>query len=320
MSRWRELARRTLAPGRPLRTVHDPLLDADALAELARQGRSLAATERFGPHPVQQRRAGDLASVHRGAGLEFDDSRPYQPGDDLRYMNWRLSARAREPYMKVFREEHRPGAFLVVDRRTTMRFGTRARLKAAQAARLAALTGFAAVERGLALGAVMLEAEPRWLPLQDGGRAALAVARAAAEPCPPQGPTEEPGLVRILHLLQPQLPGGSELTLISDFTDLAPTGRGLLLALAHRHPVRALQVLDAAELTLPAAGHLRLEDPVSASCTSLDTGDPATREAFAQSAAEHWRQRLALLDGAGIPWRRVLTGDDAFTRLLEPWP
>lgn len=320
MNGWVGRLRHVATPARPTNAVDQPLLDATRLVELAEQGRRLAA-ETAADREVQQRRAGDRLSVHRGVGLDFDDSRPYQPGDDLRYMNWRLSARAGEPYMKVFREEHRAGAFLVVDRRATMRFGTRVRLKATQAAQLAALVAFAATERGLAVGGVMLEPAPRWIPEQAGTGGALEIARAAGAPCPPlRDSAEAPALGHMLRLLAPQLPLGTELTLISDFMDLTEDDRGPLLQLAQRHRLRALQVLDAAELTLPRAGLVRLEDPVTAQARTVDSSAATTRRSFAAAATAHWQTRASILDRAGVPWRRVHADADAFAALLEPWP
>ena len=105
-----------------------PLLDTQTILGLKEQiqiHQNNSSNHKEIQHPM----TGDSRSIFRGGGLDFEESRMYQAGDDLRYMNWRLTARSGEPYMKVFREERQPGIFIVVDRRPSMRFGTKKRLK-----------------------------------------------------------------------------------------------------------------------------------------------------------------------------------------------
>jgi uncharacterized protein (DUF58 family) len=92
--------------------------------------------------------------------MDYDESRPYFPGDELRFMNWRVTARTGEPHMKVFREERKPSVFIVVDRRQNMCFGTRRRLKVSQAVRAAAVTAFDARLNQVCLILFMLPINP----------------------------------------------------------------------------------------------------------------------------------------------------------------
>src|SRR6185312_7752608 len=137
-------------------------------------------------HAASKRVAGSRAAAHasklRGRGVDYVESRAYQPGDDIRQMDWRLTARSGRPHTKLFQEEREQSVLLIVDGNPSMHFGTRERFKSVQAARTAALAAWAAVQGGDRIGAVGfgpgLAAE-----LKPGGgpRGALRVLRALAE-------------------------------------------------------------------------------------------------------------------------------------------
>src|SRR4051812_6220907 len=122
------------------------------------------------------------ASRFRGRGVDYVESRNYQPGDDIRQMDWRVTARTGRPHTKVFQEEREQSILLLIDANASMRFGTRARFKSVQAARAGALLAWAAVQGGDRVGALgfgpALNAE-----VKPGGgpRGALRVLRALAE-------------------------------------------------------------------------------------------------------------------------------------------
>jgi uncharacterized protein (DUF58 family) len=295
--------------------VEAPLLDATELGELAQR---LQRSPRPAPaqREVAHRRLGESRSVYRGSGMDYDESRPYQSGDDPRAMDWRLTARAGEPYVKLFREERRPATFILVDRRASMRFGTRVRLKVTQAARAAAVAAFDAQRRQSAIAGLLLESSPHWLAESASAEAALRFATAAARPAPPQSGATEPTLEAVLSQLVPLLVRGSTLWLISDFHDLSPACSGLLLQLAGEHQVHAVQVVDPAELALPAAGPLRLSPAGGGAAAEIDSGDAAVRARFAEAAAAHLAQRQERFAALNIPCVRLLSGSDALEREL----
>lgn len=266
---------------------------------------------------VQHPRAGEHRSDRRGRGFDYEESRLYQRGDDLRFMNWRLTARAGEPYMKVFREQRTRSRYVLVDRRAAMRFGTRVRLKAAQAAVAAAVAAFDALQQTTAVGGLLFEQHGRWLPAADGEGGAFALARAAAAPCPPlHDAVCEPGLGQGLRQLLEATEQGSSVVLISDFLDLEPRHRRNLLQLAAEHEVFAVQILDAAELQLPTAGHLQLTAPGDGEPLSIDSSDPAVRRDYADAVQTRLEQCRQLLTGAGIRYTR-LDADEPPTRVLD---
>jgi uncharacterized protein (DUF58 family) len=295
--------------------VDAPLLGPAEIAELAQR---LQRTLRPSParREVAHRRLGESRSVYRGSGMDYDESRPYQDGDDPRAMDWRLTARAGEPYVKLFREERRPSTFILVDRRAAMRFGTRTRLKVTQAARAAAVAAFDAQRRQSAVAGLLLESSPHWLAESASAEAALRFATAAARPAPPQSGATEPTLQAALSQLVPLLVRGSTLWLISDFHDLSPACSGLLLKLAGEHQVHAVQVVDPAELALPAAGPLRLSPAGGGVAADIDSGNATVRARFAEAAAARLAERQDRFAALNIPCVRLLSGTDALEREL----
>jgi uncharacterized protein (DUF58 family) len=291
----------------PAAATQAPLLDEAAIQALAR--RAVSGKGIAGSREVDYPLHGDSPARRLGAGLDYEESRPFQHGDEPRFMNWRLLARTGEHFVKVFREERRPGVFLLVDRRAGMRFGTRRRLKAAQAARVATL-----------IGGVMLETRPRWLRDLRGEAGAHGLAQAAAAPCPPPSPASvqggEPGLAGPLDLLRASLPRGTRIYLISDFADLDATLTPTLLALARAHAVQAVHIVDAAEQGLPAVGPLWLAPAAGQAARYVNTDDPAVAADYARAAEACLADREAVLRAAGIPCRRLMADCEAVEREL----
>lgn len=287
-----------------------PLLTEREIADLARRVQALRLASRHGLQ-VHHRHIGDFRSAYLGRGLDFEEVRPYQPGDDTRDMDWRTTARTGKAYLKIYREEHHPALHVVVDRGASMRFGTRARLKATQAARIAAVFAFAA--ENTCVGGTVLQPEPLVLPCRHGEEGAAALVRAAAAPCPPivhPGEADRAGYgVRLRHL-DALLPPGSKLVLVSDFSLLQDTDRPLLARLAARHRTYAVQVLDAVETALPELGMVRFLDLATGKARQLDAGSRQVREAYAREALGLIERRSAWLRDAGAAYYRCTTGDD----------
>jgi len=281
--------------------AHAPLLDAAAIAALYQ----LASAARAGPPRVDEvahRRQGDLRSPWRGSGLDYEESRPYQPGDETRLMNWRALARTGEPHVKVFRREQRSPVFVLVDRRAAMRFGTRVRLKAAQAARAAALLAFAAQVRHTTVAGAIVDDDLHWIAPALDAPGVFDLVRTIAAPCPPVSPARaEPALPGVLRQLAAALERGTTLYLVSDFIDLDAACQAALFQLARDHQPCALHVIDPAEELLPAPGRVRLLGCGDDDGRTVDTADPLVVREYASAAARHRAQREQWFAAAGIP-------------------
>lgn len=273
---------------------------------------------------------GDNRSTYRGYGLDYEESRPYQPGDEPRYINWPLAARTGELYMKVFREERGPGVFIVVDRRTSMRFGTRTRLKVTQAARVASCIAIGAEIDHATVGGVVLNAAPQgqqWIKQARGEPAAQTLIHAACSACPPATlPAEtqhdpaqhgEVDFGQLLDMLDAILIPGTRLYLISDFIDLQPEHRARLMQLSTQHQVHAIHIIDPAEQHLPRVGMARIQAITGSQTQTIDTDATSITEAYQNAADKHFAERKQLFNALNIAYTPISTMIDAVeTELL----
>jgi len=312
----KRLVRWRAQPDRAEAVLHAPLIAAGDLAALAAQA-SLLAT--LPEREVHDHHAGDWASRWLGRGLDFEESRPYSAGDDIRDMDWRTTARTGRAHLKIYREERQPTVHLVVDRGATMRFGTRRRLKVAQAARVAAVLAFATAERNGVIGATLWNARDETLPARHGRLAALGLIEAAAAPCPPLA---DPAPTEILHhadrlaALDANLPRGARVVLISDFAWLTEEHVTPLARLAARCDVWAIQIVDPVERALPEMGLVRFHDMASGQRVWLDTGETAVRGAVRSAFADHLAAQAVRLARAGARHQQVDSAADDLVALL----
>jgi uncharacterized protein (DUF58 family) len=261
-----------------------PLLET---AELERLQQIALHYRGRGRHMRQAPGPGKHHALARGQGMELYDVRPYQPGDDIRHLDWRATARSGRPTSKIFVEEHARRIFLLIDRRPGMMFGTRRELKAATAARIAALLAFTALaERGTVAG-LMLDADPRhYAPARTPAGVLPLLCHAAAAPRAADQTFPAPRAVMHVPVLR-ALAAGALLYLISDFADVADGEAALADYLP---PVAGLQavairVVDAAEQELPPAGRLRLAAPAGGPPALIDSSDPVLRQRYRERMA-----------------------------------
>ncbi len=233
-----------------------PLLDRaeiDALIAAA-SGAPAAA-----PQPIHRgRRSGERLTRQPGSGADLADLRNYQPGDDIRHIDWRASARARQPMLRTWHEERRDAFVVLLDRRAAMRFGSRRRLKVTQGARLAITLLAREAWRGREVGVLLLDTPPRWVPPAAGSGALARLVPpivAAAPPLPPDATDAWPAAAA---LLAARLDPDSELVLISDFNDVGPDFGRLLLGLGQRYRCRLTQISDPLEQAPARVAGLRL--------------------------------------------------------------
>ncbi|TCS73093.1 uncharacterized protein DUF58 [Sulfuritortus calidifontis] len=263
-----------------------PLLSAEEIAQLAVQAELLAEAQPA--REVHDHHAGDWSSPWLGHGLDFEESRPYVAGDDIRDMDWRTTARTGRAYLKSYREERQPTLHLVLDREAGMRFGTRRRLKVTQAARAAALFAFAAAGHNAAIGGSLWDAADLELPPLHGRSGALALIEAAARPCPPlpDAAAEPVHYLDRLVALDAGLPRGAELIVLSDFAWLREVHEPLLARLAERMDLFAVQIIDPVERALPDVGLARFHDMTRGDERWIDTGHASIRADHAAAFRE----------------------------------
>ena len=205
---------------------------------------------------VRARKGGQYLSHMKGRGMEFDEARLYQAGDDPRSIDWRVTARTGRVYTKLFREERERPVFCWVDQRRSMQFATRGVFKSVQAARLAALLAWAAVHRGDRLGGFVFSDHQRveLRPLL-GRRAALRLIHQIVALQNSVDTDAAPAdLVRTLAALRRVARPGSLVALVSDFAGFDDAAAAHLTALAQHNDVIVCLVSDPLERELPPAG------------------------------------------------------------------
>jgi uncharacterized protein (DUF58 family) len=249
---------------------------------------------------------GGHVSQYKGRGVEFDESRPYQPGDDLRTIDWRVTARTGKPHTKVFREERNRPVFVWLDLRRPMLFATRGAYKGVRAAEAAALVAWSAIANGDRLGGLVFsETEHHELRPALGARAALRLLQTICIDSfwrPPTTATEtetdaERALLRLTRVARP----GSLIFLFSDFRRLGADSDRHLRQLASHCDLLLVHVYDAVEAELPPPGRYRI---VSAGRSfSIETGSAAMRRRYEDRFAQ---RRAGLANLSRLPGIRMV--------------
>lgn len=291
--------------------TQQPLLNNSEILDLLHRVQNKKRTNAH-KHDISHRRIGDSRSIYRGYGMDYEESRHYHPGDDPRYMNWQLSARTGQHYMKVFREERQPGVFIVIDRRLSMRFGTQQRLKVTQAARAAAIAAFTAQENNLSVGGLILDQDLEWFKETQSKHAIFNLIQQASRPVTPifeSTSTTEPVFNDVMQTVKEVLTNnvGSYVYLISDFHDLDKQSQPVLLQLATTHQVQAIQITDIAEIELPDVGAIKLKSSNTESHISLDSHSKIEREQYETAADNHLSLKRNLFESLAISYQEILT-------------
>ena len=215
---------------------------------------------------VNSLQTGAYVSRFRGRGMEFDESRPYQPGDDPRSIDWRVTARSTTAYTKLFREERERPVLIAVDLRSNMHFATRGCFKSVNASHAAALLAWAAHHRGDRLGGLIFgDTIHRELKPRLGRRAALRFVHELAEhPDWVRRESEarnEDALTQAMSALRRVARPGSLVVVISDFAGFSRAAQSYLSSVARHNEVLAVFLSDPMERELPPPGRYRLVSP-----------------------------------------------------------
>jgi uncharacterized protein (DUF58 family) len=294
----------------PLRVTPPPLVDAHTIERLHRAANAGNAPALLAQREVQHLLLGERQSAFAGRGYEFSENRAYLPGDEARFINWRAFARSGQLYRKTFYEERRPQLWLLVDRGASMCFGTRVRLKLAQAAQLALFHLFLAQRRALATGAVLFDAAaPVWFAPSQDRASQQSLIQALCAPCSPPPETESASaLTAILQQCLVQLVPGCIVIVYSDFRELQASDMPVLHALAQRHSVYARHILDASEIALPTQGeyHFARGDEV----TALDCGDSELAQRYRRQMQERHQCIADWFRQAEIDYQAYRADDD----------
>ncbi len=239
---------------------------------------------------------GEYLAVFKGRGIEFSEVREYLPGDDIRSIDWNVTARLGEPYVKKFVEERELSVLLAVDVSSSESFGTVAQTKRELATEIAALLAFSAVTSNDRIGLVAFSSViERFIPPGKGARFVLRLLRELLYLSPRQPGTS---IAVALDYLSHVLKRRSTVFLISDFLDEGY--ESILRVAARRHEIVAISLSDPRERNLPDVGLIEFEDAETGRRSVVDTSNAGVRRQYHERAVRSAAQRDRLLASLSI--------------------
>ena len=250
--------------------------------------------------------AGQYKSVFRGRGMEFDEVREYQPGDDVRTIDWNVTARTGTPFIKRFCEERELTVMFMVDVSASGAFGSGQRSKLDLVVEVAALLMFSALKNNDKVGLVTFcDDVVEYLPPRKGKANVLHLVRqlVAAEPI-----ARETNLDAALEFVGRVQKRRAVVFLISDF--LAPDARHAMAVCGRRHDLIAVNITDPREETLPDVGFINLIDAETSRLVELDTRHPQVRALFARQAVDRAEALSRQLKRSGVDELPIRTNED----------
>ena len=258
---------------------------------------------------------GDYRTIFRGVGLDFRDLREYEPSDDVRHIDWNVTARMDTPYVREYSEDRELTAWLLLDRSPSMGFGPIDRPKELVLCELATTLARLLTRSGNRVGAVLFDNEiESTLPPRNSRNQVLALSRDLL-----RRPRVNGAITDLSGLLEYALGAvrrRSLLVLVSDF--ITPPGwEGPLLQLTQRHEVVAIRLLDPREYELPDAGVIVIEDAETGEQLTVDSSDAEFRHRLRRAGEEREAELRAATLRAGVDIHEVSTQDDLVTALVR---
>lgn len=257
--------------------------------------------------------AGEYHSAFKGKGMAFSEVREYQYGDDVRNIDWNVTARFNHPYMKTFEEERELTVMLLIDISGSRMFGTQNALKKNIITEISAVLSFSAIQNNDKIGVILFSDKiEKFIPPKKGRQHILRIIRELIEYSPEQTGTN---ISEALRYLTNAIKKRSIAFLISDFMD-ENFDEALRIA-GKKHDLIGLKIYDKREAELPNVGLLKIRDAETGLETWVDTGNKKTRENY----ANHWQERTAYLENimarAGVDNIAVATDEDYIKPLMN---
>lgn len=240
--------------------------------------------------------AGQYLSVFKGVGMEFDEVRQYLPGDEIRSIDWNVTARMGHPYVKKFVEERELTIMILLDVSMSCRFGTTGRIKSDLAAELCSVIAFSAIKNNDKVGMLTFtDRVERYIPPRKGLKHVLRVIREAIYNTPEGSGTDINNILEHLNRVTTR----STITfVVSDF--YAPDFKKILSITNKRHDVIAVTITDPAELKLPEAGIVKLHDAETGVPFVIDTSDPEVRKLYEERALKADQKRRGIFRSVNV--------------------
>ena len=268
---------------------------------MAKVGKIRILTNRL----IDDQLSGDYHSTFKGQGVEFDEVRPYEAGDDVRSIDWNVTAKTGVPYIKRYSEERELTILFLVDVSGSQGYGSQGRSKMELAAEVTALLALTAIRNQDKIGLILFSDKiVKYIPPRKGRDSVMRLVREvlAAED-EAEGGTDLEGALKFLNGVQKRK---AVVFLVSDFM-VGQASERLLRATARRHDLVCVPVSDPAEAELPDVGLVELEDPETGELVLVDTSSKAVRGGFAARAAEERENLRNFFLKTGIDTMNVQT-------------
>jgi len=255
--------------------------------------------------------AGQYQSVFKGRGMEFYEVREYMPGDEIRTIDWNVTARMGNPYVKKFVEERELTVLLLLDASGSCHFGSVKQLKSQRAAELCSVLAFSAIRNNDKVGLIIFTDKiEKFIPPRKGLRHVLRVIREALYYKPEGRGTDIKGALEYLNRVTKRR---TISFLISDFID--KDYKKILSVSNKRHDIVAVSITDPREIDLPDAGIIKLNDAETKEGFYVDTGDAGFRRSYKRDALSRSGERKKLLSSVNVDNIEIRT-DTPYTKEL----
>jgi len=257
--------------------------------------------------------AGAYHSVFKGRGIEFEEARPYTPGDDVRDIDWNVTARFNHPFIKVFEEERELTVMLLIDVSGSNNFGTNKQLKQELITEIAAVLSFSAIQNNDKVGVIFFsDIIEKFIPPKKGSSHILRIIRELIDF---KAKNTGTNISEALRYLTNVIKKKSTAFLISDFMD-NNLEKALQIA-NYKHDLIAVRVTDDRETEIPNVGMVRMRDAETGALQWVDTSNAKTRNALQRYSREKTAAIDVALARAGVDMVRVYTGRDYVKPLMN---
>lgn len=256
--------------------------------------------------------SGEYHSAFKGRGISFSEVREYEAGDEIRSIDWNVTARMNHPYVKVFEEERELVVMLMVDVSASSLFGTVKEFKRDLITEISALLAFSAIRNGDKVGMILFSDRiEQFIPAKKGTSHILRIIRELLDITPVSKGTD---LTGAFHFLNNMLKKESVVFVISDF--MSSGYETMLRITARKHDVIGIHVYDHRETEIPDMGLTYIEDPENGRLACIDTSSTAVRDHYAMQYASRLKKVTASFRQSGIDAITVSTGDDYIRALM----
>ncbi len=257
--------------------------------------------------------SGEYHSVFKGRGMAFSEVREYQFGDDIRSIDWNVTARFHHPFVKIFEEERELTVILLIDVSGSNLFGTNVQLKQEMITEMAATLSFSAIQNNDKVGVIFFSDKvEKFIPPKKGSSHILRIIRELIDFRAESSGTD---IAEALRYLTNVIKKRATAFLISDFMDNLPE-KAVQIA-NHKHDLIAIRVTDRREMTLPNVGMVRMLDAETGKQMWVDTGSNAIRRQLSRWAQNKSRELDVLFSRLGVDMVKVYTGEDYVKPLMN---